>query len=55
MVINFKVRGISRGTGKLTQTPMLVKQISKSDKAIKSIPLNIYAMYVITRRKVQIN
>jgi hypothetical protein len=55
MVVNFKVYEISQGMRKLTQTLMLIKKILKFDKAIKSIPLNIYTLYAITRRKVRIN
>jgi hypothetical protein len=32
MVVNFKTRGINRGTHKLTRTPILIKKISKIDR-----------------------
>ena len=49
MVVNFRVRGISRGMRKLTRTPTLIKKniqnIQSKNLKLNSIP-NTYKIYL---------
>jgi hypothetical protein len=42
MVVNFRIRGISRGTRKLTQTPTLIKKKEETVKKRKKFVLVVW-------------